>query len=80
MVTEKLLVEGACKERCGIGLLMSGTGGSAAGLGLASRKLVTLLNKDTWGTGRRGAGKVDRGDAHECVEEESCASLLSLPD
>lgn len=62
---------------CSIGLLVPGTGGFAAELGLASKELVTLLNTNTFGTGRGGAGKVDMRDA---AVEESCASLLSLPD
>lgn len=61
---------------CSTELLVSGTGGSAAELGLAYGDLVAVLNKDNLGSWRGGAGKVDLGDAIV----ESCASLLSLPD
>lgn len=59
------------------GLLMSGTGGSAAGLGLA---LVVMHNKGSFGTGQCSAGKMDLGEADDVVEDDSCASLLSLLD
>lgn len=56
---------------------MSCTGGSAAGLGMAS---VARHSKGSFGTGQFSEGKMDLGDADDFVEDDSCASLLSLLD